>query len=265
MARRAPAVGDAFKEHGIQRLALHLGNVEKNVGEDEAHDRDRERYGHVSHGAFSGLHLGFAQYGQAVAHGLQPCVGARAHAVGPQDEEKHAEHAELAVGHADVRVCPRDDRGQIAQVAAQAVDYGKGVGEHEDHEDGHQHGDGFFDPAHVEHDEQQHADDGRGELVRFPVQRQEAEQGVGPAGHGEGNGERVVHQERAAGDHAQRGVQKLARHHVAAASRGEEVDDLRVAGADDEDGEHRGQTDKQRQEGMLAEGQIGLRRAVARG
>ena len=78
-----PAGGHALEEHGVERLVrVDLDAVEL-VGDEEAGDRDRKRRPHVDHGPAAGLHARLAQDWKPVAHGLDPRVGARPHAVGP--------------------------------------------------------------------------------------------------------------------------------------------------------------------------------------
>ncbi len=84
------------------------------VGDHQAHDRDGKGDGHVAHGALAGPDLRLPQNGQAVADRLDPRVGARAHAVGAQDEQDHAAESEfrLRLDH----IGPRGS-GDIAEVS----------------------------------------------------------------------------------------------------------------------------------------------------
>ena len=66
------------------------------------------------------------------------------------------------------------------------------------------------------------------------------------------------------GNDADFGREQLAGHQVAAAARGEQFDDLRIAGRDDEDGDRRRQHQKRRQEAVGTECQERLLGTVAR-
>jgi hypothetical protein len=98
-----------------------------------------------------------------------------------------------------------------------------------------------------------------------PVGGEEAEEGVGAAGDGDGDGEDVVDEQRGAGDDAGGGREELACDEVAAAPVGEERDDLRVAGADRDDGEDGGEGDEDCEGMVRAEGAEGFLGAVAGG
>ena len=94
---------------------------------------------------------------------------------------------------------------------------------------------------------------------------QNAEQRIPAARYAQSDGQDVIADERAARDHAHGGREELAGHQIAAAAGGKQFDDLRVAGADDDDGQHRGQRHEQAQVGVAFQRQKRLLRAVAGG
>ncbi len=113
--------------------------------------------------------------------------------------------------------------------------------------------------------ETQHAEDREHDLQRLHGQRQEAEDGIRPAGNGEGDGEHVVDEKRAARDHAEGRGEELACHEVPAAARREELHDLRVAGGDDEDRDRGGERHEDAQVPVAAQGEEGFLGAVVGG
>jgi hypothetical protein len=119
--------------------------------------------------------------------------------------------------------------------------------------------------AQIHDSQQQHAGNGEGDLVVLPLRGQKAEDGVCAAGNRKRDGEHIVDEQGAARNHAGRGRQQLACHEITAAPRGEQLDYLGVALADDEDGDDRCKADKNGQIVMALQGQECLFRAIAGG
>ena len=261
--RRPPAGGHGVEEHGVERLARHGPDLKEQVADDESDHGDGQGQGHVEHGALAGFFPGFAQDGQAVGHGLDAGIGAGAHAVGVQHEEQHADHAEFGMGRAHILAQPAGQGGQGRGMGAHAVADDHGVGDDKGHEHRHESHDRFLDPAQVEHDQKHHPGDGHAKTPGLPGCGQETEDRVRAAGHGQGDGEHVVDKQGTARDHAHLGRKQRAGHDVAAAPGGEQFDDLGIGGTDDENGQGRAQGHEHGQEGVLAQGQVGLGRTVA--
>ena len=95
-----PGGGHSLEQDGVKRFAFLVHHAEQEIGYEQAGDGDGQGDGHVAHGAFAGLDAGLAQDWQAVADGLDSGVGARPHAVGPQDQQRHAQQTELGMGGA---------------------------------------------------------------------------------------------------------------------------------------------------------------------
>ena len=84
------------------------------------------------------------------------------------------------------------------------------------------------------------------------AQRQHVEDGVGAGRDGHRDGEHVVDQQRAAGNHAGVPTKKFRRDHVAAATRGKVLDDLAVRNRQDHDRYRGGEREEHGQEGVVA-------------
>ena len=93
---------------------------------------------------------------------------------------------------------------------------------------------------------------------------QEAEDLVDSRGDRGRDRQDVVDDQRASGDDAEPAAEQLRRHEVAAAPAGKELDDLAVAGGDDEDGRRDHQRQEDRQVGVGPERAEGLLRTVGR-
>ncbi len=158
-----------------------------------------------------------------------------------------------------------DQRAAFVGMGENPVEQHQQVGDDEDHEDRRHDGDRFLDPADVEHDQEHGQETGHRHLVMVVALGDVAEDGVAAGGDGDGDGQHIVHQQGAAGDHPGLFPQHVGGHDVAAAAVGEVLDDARVGIGDDEDGQRRGQAEKDRQVGVLAQGPEGLFRAVGRG
>ncbi len=259
-----PAGGHLLEEDGVQRLVRIDLHVVELVGDEEARDRDRERGSHVDHRAPPRLHPRLPQDRQAVAHGLDARVGAGAHAVALKEEGHEPEPPHRGADGVDLVACrgrdPRESRG----VGDHRVGDDEDVRQDEDAEDRHPDEDRLLHAAQVDEREPHDPGDAERELVGLRRVREEAEEGVGAAGDRDRDREDVVDQERAAGDDAGRGGEELARDQVAAAPGREERDDLRVAGADGDDRDDRGQGHEEAQVRVAEERLEGLLRAVAR-
>ena len=137
------------------------------------------------------------------------------------------------------------------------------MGGYEDDEDGNPGQHRFLGAAEIEQGQEAHARGLSDEFVMEAVGREHAEQGIGAAGNGNGNGEDVINEERRAGDDPHHRREELAGHQVAAAAGGEQLNYLGVAGADDEDRRHGGCGDEQAEVDMAIERFEGFLRAVA--
>ena len=144
------------------------------------------------------------------------------------------------------------------------VDNHEDVRHQEDQEDRHQRQHRLLHASQVQDGHAGDDEDRQVQLVGGPPRRQETEDRVGAAGDGHGDGQHVVDQQGATGDHAQPGRKQLAGHEVPAAARGEQLDDLRVAGGDDENGQDGAQAHEDTEVAVVAEGQKRLGRTVAR-
>ena len=99
----------------------------------------------------------------------------------------------------------------------------------------------------------------------MPFHRQEAEDRVRPACDGDRDGQHVVDEQGRTRDHTGRGREELCRHEVAASAGREELDDLRVARANNEDGSHAHQQHDQRKVRMRTERLEGFLGSIAGG
>ena len=263
--QRRPGGGDFFKQHGVQGFAVHRRDVIKQIGQQQSADDKRQRRAHVNHRAFAGLHARFAQGVQAVADGLDAGVGAGAQTVGAQQDGDQSEPADfcgirLHVGHNAV-----GDAGQIAEMRRDRPDDGERVAEHEHEKHRHPEQHGFLGAAQIQQREKHDDAEGKFQFPDLPFHRQHAEQRIRAAGHADGDGQNIIADERAAGHDAGRGRKQLARDEITAAAGGKQFDDLRIARADDDDGQHRGRRDEQAQKSVALQRQKRRLRAVARG
>jgi hypothetical protein len=123
-------------------------------------------------------------------------------------------------------------------VAADGDDQRDGVRDDEEPEDRRDGRHALLHAAEVHQRQEREAGEGEGELVG-DERGEKAEDGVGARGDRDGDRQDVVDEERGAGDDADARPEDLAGDDVAAAARGELLDDPAVAVADDEDGERR--------------------------
>ena len=130
---------------------------------------------------------------------------------------------------------------------------------------GSEDGDGLLDPPQVHPDERQDHRGDEPDLVRKVLVGEEAEDGVRARRDRDGDRQDIVDDERRARDHPRPLPEELRRDDVPAAAGGERLDDLRVAARDDEDRRHRHHGDEDREDGVAAESEERLLRAVARG
>jgi hypothetical protein len=86
-----------------------------------------------------------------------------------------------------------------------------------------------------------------GELEPQQRGRKEGEDGVGARRDGDGDGQHVVDQQGASGDHSPGGIQELGGHQVAPAAGGEQLDDLAVARGEHEHRDHGAQRHEEAQ------------------
>ena len=154
------------------------------------------------------------------------------------------------------------DLAEITRVRHQRVEDHEDVRDDEHHEDGNQGHHGFLHAAEVQQRQNQHSRDRKAQLVRKPSRGQETEQRVGAAGDRDRDRQHIVDEQRAAGNHADGGREQFAGDEIAAAAGREQFDDLRVTGADDEDRQCGGQTDKNAQIGMRPQREERLLRTV---
>ena len=154
--------------------------------------------------------------------------------------------------------------GQIAQMRGQRVSDDEGMRQHEDHEDRHPRQHRLLRPAQVQ--QGQYADPAgfHQELIMQQPGRQHAEQGIRAAGHRNRDRQHVVNQQRAARYHPHPRREQLAGNQVTAAARREQLDDLRIAGADDEYRHDRRRRHDQAQVYVPIQRLEGLFRPVAR-
>ena len=104
---------------------------------------------------------------------------------------------------------------------------------HEDEEDRHQRGDRLLDAAQVQDDEDAACtttSTGSFGACATPSGRK-LKTRVGAGGDRDGDGQDVVDEQRAAGDHAGAVAEQLGGHHVAAAAVGKVLDDAAVGAA----------------------------------
>ncbi len=248
-----PGAEDLFGEdrvHDAARLGARIG---QQVAEDDAGGHHGQRDGHVRHRPLGVGDLGLPQDLDAVGDGFDAGVGAGAEGVGAEDDEEGGEAADLtgrALGLPDrAEVDPR----QVEQVLPHGDDDHEEVGGHEDEEDRNENLDALLDAAQVEHDEDtedQHLED---ESVSAPGDRQEAEDLVDPGSDRRRDRQDVVEDEGAARDHAEPGAEQLGRDEVSATAAGKELDDLAVAGRDDDDGRGDHEGEEHREVGVRAQ------------
>ena len=214
------------------------------------------------HGAFAGLDLRLAENGKTVAHRLDSGVGARAHAVGAHDEQEHAGEPEFGLRLDHIGPRGSDDSAEVSQVRDHGVADDERVREDKGQEYRHQGEDRFFDAAHVHGDKDEDAEKRECDLVRQPLSGKKTEERIGAAGDGNSNGEHVVDQKRRSRNHAGSRREQFACDEVAAAARGEELDDLGVARGYDEHRNAGHERDKNAQIHMAVNGQKRFFRTV---
>ncbi len=151
------------------------------------------------------------------------------------------------------------------RVGEDAVGDQEKVGGYEHEEDGHEDFDGLLDASQVQDQQEGENQEVRRDLVRLPIDREEAEDGVHARSDGNGDGEHVIHHERRAGDHAGLRAEEPGGHEVAAAAAREVLDEEAVGEGDHphRDGRHEGKVDGE--VGVTLDGPEGLVRAIARG
>src|SRR3990167_9522619 len=101
-------------------------------------------------------------------------------------------------------------------------------------------------------------------FIGQPFYRQKTKECVGAAGNGNGDGENIINKKRASRDHAERGREQFACYQIATTPRREELDNLRVTGANDKNGDGRGDGHEDTQVDMFTERQKRLFRSVRR-
>ncbi len=104
--------------------------------------------------------------------------------------------------------------------------------------------------AQVEQDQQAHQRQFADELVGLPVRGQQAEHRIRRAGHRNGDGQHIVHNQRRAGQQAGIGADQARRRLVAAAAGREQLNHLIVGQRDDEHRHRRGDCQIKPQMGM---------------
>ena len=222
-----PIHGHVLEEHRVERFALDRFDLPEQVGHQQARHGDGERGRHVAHRALARLDPRLAHQRHGIAHGLDAGVGPGPVTVGTQQQEQHGRQAGRCIRGFDVLHRGGDHAAHAAHMMRdQGVSDGERMRQDEQRENGQADQHGFLDSAQVEQNENDHAPHGGGELVGQPRGRQEAEQRVGPAGDGHGDGQHVVNDQRATGDDPRRGRDQFARNHVPAAAGGESLDDL---------------------------------------
>ena len=87
-----------------------------------------------------------------------------------------------------------------------------------------------------------------------PLRRENGKDGVSAAGYRNGDGEHVIDKQRASGNNAGCWGEKLGCDEISATAAGEEFDDLRIADANDGDGQHGGESHDRRERNVNAEG-----------
>ncbi len=139
------------------------------------------------------------------------------------------------------------------------------MGDDEGDKDRHERQHRLANAAEIEHDQEHDRCGRRPELQVLPLDGQEAEERVRAAGDRDRDRQHVVDEQRAAGDQADVRAEEVRGDEIAAAARGKELDDLRVARRDHENG-HRGEDgQEQRKILMLPEREKRLLGPVAGG
>ena len=240
-------------------------NAHQQVGEDDAAGGEGEARRHVDHRPLAGGNARLAHDGEAVRDGLDARVRSGAQRVGAQEEqgEGHCSHGR------DVGVQPRRDAPcdvvHPSNVEPDAPGDEHGVGDEEGQEDRQKELDRLLDAAEVEDGEQHQHGHFDGELPDVPVVREVAEDRFPARGHRGGGGEHVVDEQRRAADDAGARAEQLRGDGVSASAEGEVLDDLRIGGGDDEDGDAGRDGEEHRQVLVAAEVLEGFLGTIGRG
>jgi hypothetical protein len=236
-----PAAGEQLPQRGVQRLAALELHLVQEVAEQDAARGEGERRGHVEHRLPPVVDPRLAQDADAVAHRLDPGVGAAAERKRAQHDDAHSEPSELRDGAVRFGDGGGQQAAEIRGVAQHAVADECNVRGDEDQEDRRQHHHRFLDAAQVEQDEpRDHRVLGE-QLDAVEARGHEGVDRVAAGRHGDRDGEHVVHHQRTARDHARRSAQQLGRDQVAASAGRKLLDDVAVGGGDEEHrADHRG-------------------------
>jgi len=213
------------------------------------------------------VRLAVATRGSRITGGDRLDAGVRAgpERVGVQQQDQHPPPTHLGIQQvgADLGRDVAGHGGGCPGIPDDRTDDQQEVGEKEEYEDWQQDLDRFFHAAEVQDDQGEDGGPLGPEFPRAPLRAHQPEQGVAGSGDRHGDRQRVIHQQRAAGDHADARSEELGGHQVSAAAAGELLDDVAVAGRDDEHGGHDGRGQEHGQAAVGSEIGEGLGRAVA--
>ena len=135
--REMPAPEDSFREHGVHRLSGHVLDAQQQIADQDARRRQGERDRHVEHRALAGGDARLAHDLEAVGHRLDAGIGAAAHGVRAQQQERHASQAQGREPRGEaVAAAVAETSRDFAGVAENGPADEQGVGGEEDQEDG---------------------------------------------------------------------------------------------------------------------------------
>ena len=254
--------GQPLEQDGVQGLAcLRLDPIQQ-IRQDESASDEGQAGRHVQHRPLARLDPGLPQDGETVTDSLDTRVGAAPQAVGVEQEEENPCQAHLGDRRLQFPARLLKDRRQVAQVAGDGLDDSQGVSDDKQQEYRDQGQDRLPDPPQVQDRQKENGRQGHGQFVAVPGRRQKAEDGIDAAGDGDRDRQDIVDQEGTTGHHADGRGDQLPGDQITPAACREQLDDLDIAGADDEYGQGRHDRQEDGQVGMPLQGQEGLLRPV---
>ncbi len=147
---------------------------------------------------------GSRQDGHPVAYRLDAGVGARTQTIGAHHDREQAKQADLLVSRVSVLHNALGDARHVAEMDCHAINDRENVRKNEQQEHRHPDQHRFFDAAQVDDGKENHTECGKRRFVRQPIRRQHAEHRIRAGSHTGRNRQNIIHDQRAAGNHADR-------------------------------------------------------------
>ncbi len=260
-----PPAEESVEEDEVHRLSRLGTGSDEEVPEQDASRREGERGRHQEHRPLRGLHTGLPEHRDAVGDRLDPRVGAPAHRVRPEEDERERPEAHRRPCLREVACGPGKDRGERPGVRREDVGDRRQVRHAEDEEDRHEERDGFLHAPEVQSNEEEQDQKLGSRLVAAEVGRKKIPDLVASGRHGDRDRQDVIDEERAPRDDAGLLPEELRGHEVPAAAARKVLDEVGVGGGDDGDGHGRHRHEDDGEGVVAAEGAEGLVGAVCGG